>query len=173
MSDRLLTMTEIADRIGIPESTARYYRKKFNEYIEGHGDGRHRRYKASAVQVMQIIADGFKSNKTVIEITKQLDREFPKTVDIGEESQNNIAAVQQQSVVHVNDRFLQLYAAQEERITQLERMVINAAEQAAAAREEAIEAKEYIETSIKERDRRLLEYIRNQQQQQKPWWKLW
>lgn len=57
--DRLATLTiaQIAQQLGLPESTVRYYRDHFSDYIPVIGEGRQRRYPAEAVEVFQVIAD--------------------------------------------------------------------------------------------------------------------
>ena len=53
----LLTIAQIAKQLGLPESTVRYYRDRFSEYIPTTGEGRGRRYRGEAVEVFRVIAD--------------------------------------------------------------------------------------------------------------------
>ena len=53
----LLTIAQIAKQLDLPESTVRYYRDRFSEYIPTTGEGRGRRYKGEAVEVFRFIAD--------------------------------------------------------------------------------------------------------------------
>lgn len=59
----LLSMTEMARRLDLPESTLRYYCKRFSRYLPFHGDGRSRRYAPEALQVLQFIAGAMRHNK--------------------------------------------------------------------------------------------------------------
>jgi len=92
----LLTISDIAKRLGLPESTVRYYRDRFPEYVPSVGDGRRRRYRPEAVDVLRFIADGLRNDRTATDIAEALSRMFPKTVDVNEEPQQSTAAAQQQ-----------------------------------------------------------------------------
>jgi len=92
----LLTISDIAKRLGLPENTVRYYRDRFPEYVPSVGDGRRRRYRPEAVDVLRFIADGLRNDRTATDIAEALSRMFPKTVDVNEEPQQSTAAAQQQ-----------------------------------------------------------------------------
>ena len=66
--DKLLTIKDIAQRLNIPESTARYYRDKWPEYIPTVGTGRNKRYKPEAVDVLRLVAEGLRNGRSAIEI---------------------------------------------------------------------------------------------------------
>lgn len=85
----LLTISDIAKRLGLPESTVRYYRDRFPEYVPSVGDGRRRRYRPEAVDVLRFIADGLRNDRTATDIAEALSRMFPKTVDVNEEPQQS------------------------------------------------------------------------------------
>src|SRR5690606_24289912 len=85
-----------AKRLGLPESTVRYYRDRFPEYVPSVGDGRRRRYRPEAVDVLRFIADGLRNERTATEIAEALGRMFPKTLDVHDEPQQPTAAAQQQ-----------------------------------------------------------------------------
>ena len=90
----LLTMQAIAKALDIPESTARYFRDKYSEYIPSVGRGRNRRYEPGAIDVLRIIANGSQDGRTADEIREHLDQHFRPVFDIAETS----AATQQQSI---------------------------------------------------------------------------
>jgi len=92
----LLTIADIAKKLGLPESTVRYYRDRFPEYVPSVGEGRGRRYRPEAVDVLRFIADGLRNDRTATDIAEALSRMFPKTVDVNEEPQQSTAAAQQQ-----------------------------------------------------------------------------
>ncbi|NMP22926.1 MerR family transcriptional regulator [Sulfobacillus harzensis] len=92
-----LTIAEIAQRLGLPESTVRYYRDHFTDYIPVIGEGRQRRDPAEAVEVFQVIADTLrKDHGSAIEVEETPNRMFPRNaVTIAEPPQTT--AEQQQS----------------------------------------------------------------------------
>jgi DNA-binding transcriptional MerR regulator len=171
----MLTIKEISKRLQIPESTLRWYRDKFSDYLPASGEGRQKRYSLDSLNVFRFIASAMREGKTVAEVAVLLSGEFPSFIDVSNESNVVSVTTTQVPAPPVNpiaEHYLTLYAQQEQRITQLERMVINAGEQAIAAREEAIAAKEYIDTRLNERDRVLMGHIRSLQDK-RPWWKFW
>ncbi len=60
----LHTLREIARTLGLPESTVRYYRDAFSEYVPTVGRGRRRRYPPEAIAVLRRIADLFAEGRT-------------------------------------------------------------------------------------------------------------
>jgi DNA-binding transcriptional MerR regulator len=72
-SEALLTLREIAVRLGIPESTARFYRDSFLDSIPVVGTGRRRRYPAAALKVMRTIAEAFAAGGTRGDVAARLN----------------------------------------------------------------------------------------------------
>lgn len=72
----LLTIKEIAQNLGIPESNIRYYRDKFESYLPYEGEGRKRRYRPEAQEIFAYIKDQFGKNKTGEEIERDLAHKF-------------------------------------------------------------------------------------------------
>jgi DNA-binding transcriptional MerR regulator len=65
MSDEpLLTLRQVADELGVPESTVRYYRDAFLDHIPSVGTGRRRRYPPPAVAVLRSIAEGYAAGRS-------------------------------------------------------------------------------------------------------------
>ncbi len=65
MSDEaLLTLRQMALELGLPESTARYYRDAFLDHIPAVGTGRRRRYPREALAILGNIARGYASGRT-------------------------------------------------------------------------------------------------------------
>ncbi len=83
----LLTIKDIARRLDIPESTARYYRDKWPEYIPTEGSGRNKRYKPEAVDVLRLIAEGLRNGRSATEIENELSLKYQATTDIEPEPQ--------------------------------------------------------------------------------------
>jgi len=70
--DRLLTLSEVAQRLGLPETTIRYYRDRFAPYIPTVGRGRSRRYPPQAVERLRWIIEQLHAGVSAMEIEAQL-----------------------------------------------------------------------------------------------------
>lgn len=92
----LITIAEIAKKLNLAESTVRYYRNRFSDYIPAVGTGRKKRYKPEAAEVIRVIAEGFSRKLTAVEVQEELDRVFPRFIDVDPEPQLPTAAAQQQ-----------------------------------------------------------------------------
>ena len=69
MSDEALyTLKQLAEQLGLPESTIRYYRDAFLDHIPSVGTGRRRRYPAQAVAVLRSIATSYSEGRSRAEI---------------------------------------------------------------------------------------------------------
>ena len=90
----LLTATEMARRLGIPESTARFYARRFSAFLPTVGEGRSRRYQPEALDVLRIVADAVHAGMPTAQIHQALTERFALTV----EPQQQLATTQQQSV---------------------------------------------------------------------------
>jgi len=74
MSDTpLLTLRQIADELGLPESTVRYYRDAFLDRVPFVGTGRRRRYPPEAVAVLRSIAERYAAGQTRVQIAASID----------------------------------------------------------------------------------------------------
>ena len=74
MSDEpLLTVRQVADELGLPESTVRYYRDAFLDHIPFVGMARRRRYPPAAVAVLRTIAQGYAEGRSHGQILAGLD----------------------------------------------------------------------------------------------------
>ncbi|WP_081904367.1 MerR family transcriptional regulator [Brevibacillus thermoruber] len=55
MPGKLLTIAEIAKQLDIPESTARFYRDRFEAFVPSVGEGRKKRYLPEAAEVLRFM----------------------------------------------------------------------------------------------------------------------
>ena len=82
MGEELLSIKEIARRLEVPESNVRYWRDRFEEYLPVKGQGRKRRYSAKALEIFQLIRDGFQENHSTEDIAQELARHYPRTMQV-------------------------------------------------------------------------------------------
>jgi len=78
MPENFLTIISIAKELGLPESTVRFYRDKFLEYIPFEGEGRKRKYRPEAVRVLRFISHSLRSGKTSKKTADELLCNFPR-----------------------------------------------------------------------------------------------
>ena len=71
--EALLTLSQIALQLSLPESTTRYYRDAFLDHVPHAGTGRRRRYPPEAVEVLRTIATAYAAGQTHAEVRAQLD----------------------------------------------------------------------------------------------------
>jgi DNA-binding transcriptional MerR regulator len=55
--DKLLTLKEMANRLGVPESNLRYYRNRIGDFLPSVGKGRKRRYFSDAEEIFKRTID--------------------------------------------------------------------------------------------------------------------
>ena len=82
----LLTLRQVADDLGLPESTVRYYRDAFLDHIPSVGTGRRRRYPPPAVAVLRSIAEGYAAGRSHRQILHGLDGMAPRQEDVAAEA---------------------------------------------------------------------------------------
>jgi len=88
----MYTIAEIARRLRIPESTIRYYRDRFPEFVPSVGQGRNRRYPQEAQEALRAIAEAMRSGVPEDIVRDMLRERFPVCVD----TQQDTAVEQQQ-----------------------------------------------------------------------------
>jgi len=100
----LLTIAALAKALSLPESTVRYYRDRFSAYVPSVGEGRSRRYRAEALEVLRFIAEALRKNTPAEDVEAALQARFPITVEpqqqtaATQQQQRNTAAVPQQLI---------------------------------------------------------------------------
>lgn len=75
--DPLMTLRQVADSLGLPESTTRYYRDAFLDFIPLVGTGKRRRYPPPAVAVLRTIAEAYAAGRTRHQIAQSLGAGIP------------------------------------------------------------------------------------------------
>lgn len=81
---RLLSIKDISQELGIPQSTLRYYRDLFMDYLPAVGEGKKKRFYPEAVEVFQAIAKGMHKNKSAEDIANDLNQRFTRFIDVEE-----------------------------------------------------------------------------------------
>lgn len=71
----LMTMADLAARFALPESTARYYCRRFNDFLPQEGQGR-RRYKPEAVTVFAAIQEAMRRTRHARSVEMELSLQF-------------------------------------------------------------------------------------------------
>ena len=92
----------MAKILKIPESTARYYRDRYPEFMISIGSGRKKRYKKESLGALRIICEMASSSKTAMETEERLSKEFSRNIEVEEQTAITIAVEQQ------HNRFLEI-----------------------------------------------------------------
>lgn len=78
----LLSIADIARHFDLPESTARYYCKRFAEHIPSVGEGRRRRYRPETLEVIALVLEEMQKSRTAASVEELLATQFPRNVEI-------------------------------------------------------------------------------------------
>jgi DNA-binding transcriptional MerR regulator len=78
----LLTLRQVADELGLPESTVRYYRDAFLDHIPSVGTGRRRRYPPPAVAVLRSVARGYAAGRSREQILGTMEGVAPRSAGV-------------------------------------------------------------------------------------------
>lgn len=148
------TLTEIARILKVPESTARYHRDKFSDYLACTGEGRSRRYLPQSLDALKIIKDMLQQNNSNEEIESVLAARFGITIERDEPQQQT--AITQQQPLDIAP-ILDFMAQQAAEIAELRKEIAG------------FHAK--LDTRENERDEKLMQAIRGIQELQKPWYR--
>ena len=80
-SGQLFSLTDIARHFSLPESTARYYCKRFAAFLPHSGEGRRRRYRQDSLAVIAAILEHMRTQRTAAGVEEALRRQFPCQLD--------------------------------------------------------------------------------------------
>lgn len=90
----MYTISEIAEKIEIPESTVRFYRNKFKQWVPEVGEGRKKRYTEKSVEVLDFIATQMRqTNRTQDEIEAALSLRYGVLVEAETQRSSNATAI--------------------------------------------------------------------------------
>ncbi len=79
--EKLFTLAEIARRFRLPDSTARYYCKRFADFMVTYGEGRRRRYRKESLCVLATVVEHMQQGKNAADIEIILASLYPRTTE--------------------------------------------------------------------------------------------
>jgi len=103
--EKLYTIKELSSILNVPESTLRYYRDRFEEFIPVVGKGRKRRYKQESIEIFKQIIKGYEEDLTTKQIRNNLLKKLSK-----EDSESEINKDQLQQILEKQSQILDLLA---------------------------------------------------------------
>ncbi len=186
-----LTIAEIASRLDLPESTVRYYRDRFSEFVPVVGKGRQRRYPSDAVEIFRTIADGLRNGHTAIMVEETLGRLYPRNI---ETSETELAQMGTGTPQHMAQAMVQVLYQQSEEIQamrlsleQIKGDLDHQHEESVSVLAEAFDKlKSHLDNQdsqnsrlARERDQFIVSQMRDMLQKSqaqspvKPWWQKW
>ena len=78
VAESLLSIADISRHFSLPESTTRYYCKRFAQFIPSVGDGRRRRYRRETLEVISAILEQMQKSRTAAAVEDALTARFPR-----------------------------------------------------------------------------------------------
>ena len=78
IGESLLSIADISRHFSLPESTTRYYCKRFAPFIPSVGDGRRRRYRRETLDVIAAILEQMQKSRTAAAVEDALLARFPR-----------------------------------------------------------------------------------------------
>ncbi|WP_461834558.1 helix-turn-helix domain-containing protein [Desulfothermus sp.] len=103
--EKLYTIKELSSILNVPESTLRYYRDRFEEFIPVVGKGRKRRYKKESIEIFKQIIKGYEEDLTTKQIRNNLLKKLSK-----KDSEPEINKDQLQQILEKQSQILDLLA---------------------------------------------------------------
>ncbi|WP_302737587.1 MerR family transcriptional regulator [uncultured Desulfovibrio sp.] len=77
-TEGLLSIADISRHFSLPESTTRYYCKRFAAFIPSVGEGRRRRYRSETLEVIAAILEQMRKSRTAASVENALLARFPR-----------------------------------------------------------------------------------------------
>lgn len=181
------TVKEIGALLDMPESTVRYFRDRFIDFIPYEGKGRSRKYTQESIEVIRAIVEYNNAKMNAEEIESRLSARFTRVIDITQErkeqnveqrkepdnAEEEVAASAEPGFeTNKNDMMLAIQQVQVTLIglSKSMHMMLNQQKELEGMKKLI----EDIELRSAERERELMERInRLEQAQKKSWWKFW
>ncbi|MCF8568403.1 hypothetical protein LLE49_27165 [Alicyclobacillus tolerans] len=165
-----LSHLELSKFAGIPESTSRRYVTLFSAYFRTEEGIRGRKYHAEGATILQRIQDLYQEGYSTENIETELAKDFPRYVeDIKpqtEVSTRNVAELaSREDILNALSQIGELYQDLTDEMKELRAEIAAAKSVAIETQKENQQLKHYIENTVNERDRLLMETLRNIQKQ--------
>ena len=77
-TEGLLSIADISRHFSLPESTTRYYCKRFAAFIPSVGEGRRRRYRPETLEAIAAILEQMRKSRTAASVENALLARFPR-----------------------------------------------------------------------------------------------
>lgn len=168
MVEEWLSIAEVAKRLGLAENTARRYTHLFKEYITSKQTGRTMKYDPEAMEILANISRLYQEGLSTQEIQERLSSTYALNIEVTSDEVANAAV----TIAEIR----QTMAAMAEHIKHQEQFNSDLLKRLE-------ERDAYIEMSIRDRDEKLMEALRELREGRlltaaseeipKPWWKWW
>lgn len=156
MTKDTFTLTEIARQLDLAPSTCRYYRDLFEAYLPSEGEGRRRRYRPEAIEVLQTAAACMAQNMSAADTEAQLASLYPRTIEIEPQA----LAIRMQGPLEAMERMTTMAEAVLEQLEAQQREIKDLKVEVAALRNEQ-----------EARDLRLVEHLKESMiPKRRSWW---
>ncbi|CDQ42122.1 MerR family transcriptional regulator [Virgibacillus salexigens] len=166
--DKWLSISQLSEVTGIPETTVRRYTNKFINYFRFEKRSRGKKFHPDSVEVLNRIAALYADDYEAIEIENALAKDFP--IGVGEEKEET---TKQPPVKSIEQQFNE-FKEQQERFN---RELLNQMQ----------EQQDYIKNSLDKRDKALMNTVNEMQEtrkllaasqekeeaNKKRWWRFW
>lgn len=156
-----LTIAEISEQVGIPNSTCRRYLTSFETFFIVKGGSRLKKYEQQAVDVLKRIKQLYEDGQDTNEIHSVLVNEFPLVINGDEQQEGTNKQQTAVSTLATSEDITEIKTALEqqrqfsEQQQEFNKMLL----------QKLNEQNEYIKESLERRDQQLLESIRQLQEQ--------
>jgi len=174
-----LTLKQIAERVGIGASLAAFYRDRFEEYLKVSGEGRHRKYDESNIELFLLVAKHYKDGLDYEQIKQDLDKKYgyaiPNSTELMENNRTKV--VQQEDLAqNIRHTLLEELAKQNHIILKLQDELEDMRAEFDKGFVKLYEKAEDSRRSAESRDAEVLQKLNDikliqQQRNKKPWWK--
>ena len=94
MGDGLYSIKDLARELNVGESTVRFWRDRFSEFVPSVGKGKQRKYRSDALEALRFIQQETNRSKSAEQIREELSWQQPIEAE-AQESQRSAAAAQQ------------------------------------------------------------------------------
>lgn len=91
VAESLLSIADISRHFSLPESTTRYYCKRFAHFIPSVGDGRRRRYRRETLDVIAAVLEQMQKSRTAAAVEDALNTRFPRNAVAVADAESSIA----------------------------------------------------------------------------------